>query len=320
MTPPTAIAPPAVTVRAEVTPRWPLRLPGAGMDGVARARRHAGRSELRGLDRLVHVDGEPVVVTVEQPAPTRLLFRAQADRRDLAEEGIARLRWTVGADDHLGAFVERFRDDPLIGPSVRRSPGLRVARRPDPFEALAWAICEQLIEYTRAVAIERRIVRAIGPACPRTGLRDVPAPAALAGVAPALLQSMDLSGGRARALVRAAREVAAGRIDLGTAGQPPADPERGWRRLRAIPGIGAWTVEVLALHGQGRLDQLPAGDLAWLKLVGRLQTGSPHGRATEEEVRAFFAPYAPYAGLAAAHAMRAAVAVRPMTVGLRAAS
>ena len=42
------------------------------------------------------------------------------------------------------------------------------------------------------------------------------------------------------------------------------DPEheRGWRRLRAIPGIGAWTVEKLALYGQGRHDQLPAGDLA----------------------------------------------------------
>lgn len=311
-----AVAPARVTVLVEAVPRWPLRLPHAGLDGLARARTHCTH---RGLERLLHVEGEPVVVAVEQPAPARLLFRAQADREDLAREGIARMRWAVGADEHLGAFVERFRHDPLIGPSVRRDPGLRVARRPAPFEALAWAICEQLIEYRRAVAIERRIVRAWGPECPRTGLRDAPGPAVLAGVAPARLQAMDLSAGRALALVKASREVAAGRIDLGTAGAAPADPERGWRRLRTIPGIGAWTVEVLALHGQGRLDQLPAGDLAWLKLVGRLQTGNPRARVTEEEVRAFFAPYAPYAGLAAAHAMRIAPPAQAMTVGLRAA-
>ena len=109
--------------------------------------------------------------------------------------------------------------------------------------------------------------------------------------------------GRARSLAlrKAAREVATGRADLHA-----ADHERAWRRLRAIPGIGRWTIEMLALRGQGRLDQVPAGDLNLIKLVGRLQTGSPHARATEEEVRAFFAPYDGWGGLAAAHAARAA--------------
>ena len=36
---------------------------------------------------------------------------------------------------------------------------------------------------------------------------------------------------------------------------------------------------MLALHGQGRYDQVPAGDLGLLKLVGRLRTGNPHARA-----------------------------------------
>ena len=46
---------------------------------------------------------------------------------------------------------------------------------------------------------------------------------------------------------------------------------------------------MLAFQGQGRDDQLPAGDLAYVKLVGRL--AGLGRRATEEEVRAFFAPY-----------------------------
>jgi 3-methyladenine DNA glycosylase/8-oxoguanine DNA glycosylase len=104
------------------------------------------------------------------------------------------------------------------------------------------------------------------------------------------------------ALVRVAGEVAAGRLDLSD-----PDHEPGWRRLRGIRGIGSWTVQMLALTGQGRLDQLPAGDLAYRKLVGRLTTGDPYARASEQEVEAFFAPYAPWAGLAGAYALRAAV-------------
>jgi DNA-3-methyladenine glycosylase II/AraC family transcriptional regulator of adaptative response / DNA-3-methyladenine glycosylase II len=98
-------------------------------------------------------------------------------------------------------------------------------------------------------------------------------------------------------MVKAAREVASGRADL-------EHHEPAWRRLRAISGVGPWTVECLALHGQGRDDQLPAGDLAYLKLVGRLARLGR--RATEDEVRAFFAPYAPFAGLAGTHLVHAA--------------
>jgi 3-methyladenine DNA glycosylase/8-oxoguanine DNA glycosylase len=144
-------------------------------------------------------------------------------------------------------------------------------------------------------------VTALGRRCPYTGLWDSPPAAVLAAQAPALVQSFDLAAGRALAVVRAAREVAAGRVDL-----DDPDHERGWQRLRRIPGIGGWTLQTLALTGQGRLDQLPAGDLAYLKLVGRLQHDDPRARATEEEVERFFAPYEPWAGLAGLHALHGA--------------
>ena len=75
-----------------------------------------------------------------------------------------------------------------------------------------------------------------------------------------------------------------------------------------IRGIGTWTLQMLGLTGQGRLDQLPAGDLGYLKFVGRLRSGGdPWARATEEEVMELFAPYAPWAGLAGLHALRSSV-------------
>jgi DNA-3-methyladenine glycosylase II len=285
-----------VELRVEVTPAGPFRLPRlGGMDGVLR---------LRGgvLERLLHHHEQPVHVRVAQTARDAVLFGARSHSAEAAGYGIERMRFALGVDEDLSAFQREFARDPLIGPSIRRRPWLRPRRRPEPFEALAWAICEQLIEYERAAAIQRRIVASMGPRWTGWGgcehpLRDVPSPGALGGAAPARLESFDLVGSRARLLVRVAREVASGRVDLHDADHP-----RSWRRLRAIPGIGPWTVEMLALNGQGRHDQLPAGDLGLLKYVGRLLSdGDPGALAGEEDVRAHFARYGLWQGLAAVH-------------------
>ena len=289
----------AVEQRLELRPAGAFRLPRAGMDGMLRRRGGV-------LERLLHRQGEPVIVRAAQTAPDRVLIGARAGSRAAATYGIERMRFALGVDDDLSAFHRRFARDPLIGRSVRRRPWLRASRRPEPFEALAWAVCEQLIEYERAAAIERRLLARLGRTWigwdgAASPLRDLPTADELAGVAPALLESFDLAGTRALTLVRAAREVARGRVDLHC-----EEHESGWRRLRAIPGIGSWTVEMLALHGQGRNDQVPAGDVGLLKCVGRLLSGGdPRARAQEHEVRDFFAPYEEWAGLAATHVFAA---------------
>jgi 3-methyladenine DNA glycosylase/8-oxoguanine DNA glycosylase len=285
----------AVEVRREVRPRWTFRLSRrVGLDRVARIRGGV-------LHRLLHCGPDPVVIRVAQVSADRVLFGAQADRDDLAEWGIERMRAALGIDQDLRPFYERFRFDPLIGAAVRARPGLRAHGRPDPFEALAWAVCEQLIEYERAASIQRRLVARLGRRCAVTGLTDSPPAAVLAGQAPALLESFGLTETRALALVKVAREVASGRVDLSH-----PDHERGWERLRRIRGVGSWTLETMALTGQGRLDQLPAGDLAYLKLVGQLGSPDPRARATEDEVRELFASYEPWAGLAGLHALHSA--------------
>jgi 3-methyladenine DNA glycosylase/8-oxoguanine DNA glycosylase len=252
-------------------------------------------------ERLLHApDDAPVVVRVAQPADDRVLIGARADTRDAAEWGVARVRFALGVDDDLRDFYDAFCSDPLIGASVRGAPGLRPRRTPAAFEALAWAVTEQLIEFRRAVEIQRALTARFGRRCAVSGLRDAPSAAALAGAAPAEIEACGLSAGRAIALRRAAREVACGRVDLGGAAASHAS---GWARLRAIPGIGSWTLEVLATAGQGRFDQLQAGDLAYVILVAQLKGRAE--RASEHEVRAFFARYAPWQTLAALHALRA---------------
>jgi 3-methyladenine DNA glycosylase/8-oxoguanine DNA glycosylase len=207
------------------------------------------------------------------------------------------MRFATSVDDDLRPFYDRFRDDPVIGQAVRSNPALRVRRQPQPWETLLGAITEQLIELQRAMEIQRRLIRAFGYRCPETGLRDAPTPAVIATQAPARLVSFDLAPKRALAMRRCAEAVAAGRLDL---------HDHDLRRLRSMREIGPWTCEMVALHGQGRYDQVPAGDLGFIKIVGRLLTGNPKARADEAEVRGFFEPYGEWKGLAGVHLMHAA--------------
>ncbi len=278
--------PDLVEHRLDVEAPWPLRLRGNSADGLFRRRGKA-------VQRLVHAGGAPVLVGAVEVAPQTVRFGARGPTAEVCAKGIERMRFATGVDEDHRPFHEAHRGDRYIGRAMRAFPGLRVHRRPDPWEALAWAITEQLIEYSRAVVIQRRLIGAYGHRCAVSGLRDAPPAGALAALAPAQLAAFDLPQHRASTLWRVAREVASGRVDLAA-----AEHEAGWQRLRRIPGVGSWTVEMLALNGQGRNDQVPAGDLGYIKIVGRITTGHPKARADEAEVRGFMARYGQWQGLA----------------------
>lgn len=225
---------------------------------------------------------------IKKPPPPAPL-RAEDEHLRVA---IERTRNALGVDDDLAAFYDTYRGDPLLGPAIRSVPWLRARRTFWPWEALAWAITEQLIEAQRAHVIQRRIIARWGAACLPPDrdrpLRDVPGPDVIAGLAPAELAALDLAPKRALAMVKVAGEVAAGRID-------PGRPEHD-ERLLAISEIGPWTVQVLGQKGRGDPDSLPAGDLAYVKAVPRL--AGMERRATVAEVEAFYARFAPYRGWA----------------------
>ncbi len=245
------------------------------------------------LVRVVYAEGAAAIVRA-WVAGGRVRFRAEGPSREVAMAAIERMRFALGTDHDLGDFQRRFVRDELIGPVIRRRPWLRPRRRPEPFEALAWAVCEQLIESRRAAGIQRRIVRRLGWRSSCGTLQSPPSAERLAACAPAELDACGLAPKRSIALVRAGREVASGRADL-------SRHEPSWRRLLKIPNIGSWTIEMLAFEGQGRDDMLPALDLAYVKLVGQL--AGLGRRATEDEVRAFFAPYEEHAALAGIYAL-----------------
>jgi len=284
--------PASTCLEVEVQPPWPYRLPrGGGGDAVMRVRGGI-------VTRLLHVEGRPAVVRAAQRRDGTVLLRADGASDADCERAVERMRFALGVDDDYHEVYAAFRGDRLLGTAIRRLRWHRPRRRPWAWEALAWSITKQLIESSRAAQIQRRMVfrwgvRRQGP--DGSTLIDVPTPELIAGRAPAALAAIDLAPARALAMIRAAREVAASRVDPGD----PADDAR----LLAIREIGPWTVQCLGLYGRGEPDSLPAGDLGYIKLVGRL--AGLGRRATIEEVEEFFAPYAPYRGLAGSFVLAA---------------
>jgi 3-methyladenine DNA glycosylase/8-oxoguanine DNA glycosylase len=200
------------------------------------------------------------------------------------EESLATLRFCLALDADTTDFVRLYRHDDLIGPSIRNLFGLRPLRRPTVARAALHAICGQLVDVRTAVAIERRILNAIGD--------HAPTREPIAAFAPAELRRFGLATQRASALVRICRT-----IDLeGLRAQPV---EAVAARLLRERGLGPWSLGVIALHGLGSYRYGLVGDLGLVKLCSSLR-----GRWVElHETAELLEPYGEWAGLAGAYLM-----------------
>lgn len=198
------------------------------------------------------------------------------------EESVELLRFVLALDADTTEFGRRFRDDALLGPSLRHLHGLRPLRTPTVALALLRAVCGQLIDAGRARAIERAVVRACGEAAPtRQSIGSLP---------PAQLRRLGLATRRASTLVRVCRT-----IDLEALRTQPIEAVAA--RLLRERGLGPWSLGVVALQGLGSWRHGLVGDLGLVKLCSALR-----GRWVElHETADLLEPYGEWAGLAGAY-------------------
>jgi 3-methyladenine DNA glycosylase/8-oxoguanine DNA glycosylase len=195
------------------------------------------------------------------------------------DEAVELARFMLALDDDTGPFHERFARDPLIGPSARALVGYRPLRRATVTHSVVRAMCGQLVEARRALALERAVLGACGD--------HVVTQDALRLLAPVALRRLGLAQHRATALHRLAAT-----LDLeALRAQPTAAVAQ---RLRREPGVGPWSVGVITLEGLGRYEHGLVGDLSLVKLYAALT-----GRWAEgAETAALLAPYGEWQGLA----------------------
>ena len=171
------------------------------------------------------------------------------DLRDTAA-ALARVRRLLDADCDPVAVADHFTGDPVIGPLARRRPGLRVPGHVDGDEVAVRAVLGQQVTVAAARTAAARLVAEHGlpVSTDLPGLTHLfPDAATVAGLDP---ERLPMPRSRGRALVTLSEALATGEIALDRG--PDRDDVR--RRLLAVPGIGPWTADYVALRALGHPD------------------------------------------------------------------
>lgn len=154
-----------------------------------------------------------------------------------------------------------------LGALAAPQPGLRVPGAFDAFEVGVRAIVGQQVSVAATVTLLGRFVRAFGPplAAPAHGLTHAfPRAADVADAGERAVAAIGLPAARARAVLHYARALADG-LDV----SPSAPPQETIARLEALPGVGPWTAQYVALRGLAWPDAFPHTDLGVRRALRR---------------------------------------------------
>ena len=217
--------------------------------------------------RIVDYRGTPGRLTVRRHARKHCLVATVegAAACHVDDAFVARLAsmFDLHADPaEIGVQLSR---DPWFAPLVAAAPGLRVPGAWSGFELAVRAIVGQQVSVKAATTIVGRLVERAGErvASDAGGAPAwrFPAPDALAACD---LARIGMPGKRAAALSGMARAVAAGDVPLDAA---HADLQALRETWLALPGIGPWTVEYIAMRAWRDPDAWPASDLVLMQSI-----------------------------------------------------
>ncbi|MDQ1679820.1 MAG: AraC family transcriptional regulator, partial [Frankiaceae bacterium] len=240
-------APGSVVVRLPFrTPLWPDSLFGhlvaTAVPGVEEWRDGAYRRALR----LPHGPGIVALTPGQEFISCRLSL---TDLRDLSV-AIARCRRLLDLDADPVAVDAELGADELLAPLVAGAPGRRVPRTVDEAELALRTVLGQQVSTAAARTHAARLVADLGEPVndPGGGLTNLfPSADGCAAVDPATLA---VPSTRRASFTALAAALASGAVDL----DPGCDRDAARAELLALPGIGAWTTEMIAMRALGDPD------------------------------------------------------------------
>jgi len=283
---PIAISPGAVCLRLPV--RTPFAY--AGVFGHLAATVVPGCEEIRdgAYRRSLRLPFGSAVVTLTPAVDHVRCLLVLDDFRDLTT-AIARCRRLLDLDADPEAVVDALTGDPELGPEVAKAPGQRIPRTVDEAELAVRAVLGQQVSTKAAQTHAARLVAAYGQPVhdPEGALTHTfPSVEQLAELG---LEHLAVPKARQRTLSTLVAGLADGTIVLDAG----SDWESARRRLLALPGVGPWTAEIIAMRGLGDPDAFPAGDLG-IRLGAR-RLGLPTGERALIEHGARWRPWRSYA-------------------------
>ncbi|HEX5087094.1 MAG TPA: AlkA N-terminal domain-containing protein, partial [Nocardioides sp.] len=222
----------------------------------------------RTLD-LPHGPGTVRLELDDAPTPGQTAFVAAEFRlHDLRDTtaAVERARRMVDADCDPTAVDDQFLGDAVIGPLVRRTRGLRVPGQADGDETAVRTVVGQQVSVTGARTVTGRLVASYGTPVDTDipGLTHLfPSAATLAEVDP---EELPMPRSRGRALTGLARALADDDVALDRG----ADREEVRAALLALPGIGPWTADYVAMRALGHPDVFLPTDVGVRRAVADL--------------------------------------------------
>ena len=243
----------------------------------------------RSYTRSVRLAGGAGLVTV---TPEAGAVRVAARLTDLADlpSLLARVRRLFDLDADPATYDAVMAADSRLAGSIAAVPGIRIAGTLEPREMVVRAILGQQVSVAAGRTALRRLLAHVAE----------PLPAALGGpdvthlfpTAESLAAAVrDLVAGpasRREALARACEAIAAGEIALDAG----ATRDELTGALEAIPGIGPWTSNYVALRVLGSPDVLLTGDVAVRN--GAAALGLPRDAKPLADAGVAFAPWRSY--------------------------
>jgi AraC family transcriptional regulator of adaptative response / DNA-3-methyladenine glycosylase II len=230
---------------------------------AARAAPGVERVDAHGYVRAIALPGGEAIVRIRPVAgrhQLELTVRGAAPAALFALSVRTRQVFDLAADPELTSGA--LRTDPLLGPIVQRRPGLRIPGVWDPFECAVRAVLGQQVSVAAARTLAGRLVARAGRmiAANAEGLTHLfPAPEQLLQ---ADLTGLGLTGARVAAIRTLSEAVIDGRVNFSA---PAADVVAA---LEALPGLGPWTAQYVALRALAEPDALPAADLVVRRMAG----------------------------------------------------
>ena len=254
--------------------------------------------------RTIEIDGRQGTVDVT-PVPGRdaLAATIRCPSVRALPAIIARLRRVFDLAADVGTIGAQLAEDPVLARLVAARPGLRVPGAWDGFELAVRAILGQQITVVAARQLAGKLVAAYGEplADPDGGLAATfPRPERLAA---ADLASLGMPRARAASLSALAAAAASDPRLF----HPDQDPGAAVARLRALPGIGEWTAQYVAMRALREPDAFPAADVGLL----RAMAGADGTRPTPAALLARAEAWRPWRAYAAQHLWTSGATVKP---------
>lgn len=215
--------------------------------------------------RTVSVDGTPGIIELRGDAGSVLLTMHGIGIQNIFPV-VQRCREVFDLDAPTQEIAAVLAQDAVLARLLRKYPGVRVPGSWDGFELAVRAILGQQISVKAATTIAGRVAREYGEPVGNTDVPGVthrfPVPERLAR---ARFNDMGITRSRAATLRRLAQAVIDGSLSFDASQDPAVFSES----LTAIPGIGEWTAQYVAMRALKNPDAFPAADLGLLRAFDR---------------------------------------------------